>query len=89
MRAEYIELSTSHEWNHFNPREFIESLRGGIEINFDEVEICNIDGTLELNGVKILVYIRDQGYNRGYGYKFHIANCQTLQTARIQNRYER
>ena len=70
----------------------------GIEISPDEIEYAP-DGTLEYEGRKVVVYIRDQ-YN-SYKLvdpdeldpeqlcKFHVADCPTLKTMRSQNRYER
>jgi len=72
----------------------------GIDIeDINEVEVAD-DGTLYYKGRRVLVYIRDQHIrgqmlNRyqadpGYStYKYHVAECRTLQMMRENNRFGR
>lgn len=71
------------EWEKFNTKELLQKLNSieGIEVNIDEIIKSN-DGTFEYRGQKVLVYIRDQ-YARSQNfhgeYKYHIANCNTIE----------
>ncbi len=59
----------------------------GKDIPADKIEIA-VDGTLEYEGRKVTLYIRDQ--NVVYQpYKFHLSDCRTLRDMRAANRYER
>ena len=69
----------------------------GIEISPDEI-VYAPDGTLEYEGRKVVVYIRDQNVLNSYELvdpdpeqlrKFHVANCLTLKQMRAQSRYGR
>lgn len=63
----------------------------GIEVDINEI-IPSKNGTFEYKGQKVLVYIRDQYFNfrhRGGGYKFHIANCDTMKKAFQTGRQDR
>ncbi len=63
----------------------------GLDIVINEIEVLP-DGTLEYEGQKIIVYIRDQkiSYNGVQAeYKFHIAWCKTLEDMKEKGRYSR
>jgi hypothetical protein len=73
----------------------------GIDIPPEEIEYAP-DGTLEYNGRKVVVYIRDQYMFDSYESvnpaewvdpeqlcRFHVSDCPTLKTMRSQNRYDR
>jgi HNH endonuclease. len=65
-------------------------LSGGIEINLDEVKVHN-DGTLICNNKRVLLHIRDVSSIAGeYRMpKYHLANCQVLETMRRNSRFGR
>jgi len=90
MGAELIQWDSSSNWNSFDPFGFRSALRekGEVDIPFSEINISK-DGTLELYGQKILVYIRDQRYSYDLEYKFHIANCSTLIDAQRNQKYDK
>jgi hypothetical protein len=63
----------------------------GIDVAITEVDVWD-DQTLVYDGKRIVVYIRDQHAKyreQGRGYKYHLADCKTLQNMRRQKRYER
>lgn len=76
-------------WEQIDRFELLSKLDqiGEVDIPFVKVTINEIDKTLELHGRKILVYIRDQYYDREY--KFHVAHCATLSDAVNSERYSR
>ncbi len=90
MKAPFIEWDGCGDWNSFDPFGFREALRekGEVDIPFSEINVGE-DGTLELFGQKILVYIRDQRHSYDQEYKFHIANCATLIDAQRHSKYEK
>jgi hypothetical protein len=90
MGAELVQWDGSSSWNSFDPFGFRAALRekGEVDIPFTEINISK-DGTLELYGQKILVYIRDQRYSYDLEYKFHIANCATLVDAQRNQKYDK
>lgn len=90
MGAELLQWDGSSNWNSFDPFGFRAALRekGEVDIPFSEINISR-DGTLELFGQKILVYIRDQRYSYDLEYKFHIANCATLIDAQRNQKYDK
>jgi len=78
MGAELLTIFNSSNDYHADFEEIKRKLSGeGIDINFNDIEIID-DYTFEYKGQKVLVYIRDQRsiYD---GYKYHIANCSTIQ----------
>ena len=96
MRAELISWDSGGDWDSID----IELGGDGIEIPPEEIEYAP-DGTLEYQGRKVVVYIREQ-YNREqyvlgsyelidpeYLCKFHVADCPTLSQMRRQGRYDR
>ena len=68
----------------------------GIQVEPEEIKISD-DGTLEYEGRKVVVYIRDQFRLRNSDssndpqqlYKFHIVDCLTLQQMKRQGRHKR
>ena len=98
MGAELISWNSGGDWDPIDIDGLL--VTTGIDIPPDEIEYAP-DGTLEYEGRKVVVYIRDQ-YNRDqyvldsyelidpeYLCKFHVADCQTLSQMRGQGRYDR
>ncbi|MBF0308247.1 MAG: HNH endonuclease [Magnetococcales bacterium] len=71
--------------------EIIRLTTQGIEIPISEVKVLP-DGTIAYKNSRIIIYIRDivsfNNNNRGLP-KFHIANCDTLEKMRSNDRFER
>jgi hypothetical protein len=74
---------------------FAVQLREGLEIELKDVE-TNDGGLLSYKGYQVVLYIPDQGSrftevirNGVVGKKYHVADCQTLNAMRSQNRFER
>ncbi len=97
MGAELISWNSGGNWDPID----IELDGEGIEIPPEEIIIAP-DGTLEYEGRKVVVYIRDQyvfGSDKLVDIdelvapeqlcKFHVADCSILKTMRSQNRYDR
>lgn len=81
MRAEYVELEAVSKWQHITDDKLRELLETGeTEIDFSEIEVS--DGAFYFKGQSVLAYIRDQRGTYSGGYKFHIANCQTITGSR-------
>lgn len=66
----------------------------GIEIDFTEIE--SDSGVLSYKGRQVLLFIPDQGHaidtvldNPEKGRKYHVADCQTLDTMKKRNRFDR
>lgn len=67
----------------------------GIDVALDDLE--NNGGLLTYKGRQVLLYIPDHGWRvqdalespRKSGKKFHVAHCETLETMRSKNRFER
>ena len=90
MGAELEEWALGLNWKGFDPEEWRRLQTRGIEVKLDEVVPVD-DGTLEYRGQKIILYIRDQRFSSDHegGYRFHVADCKTLQDMRRKGRYER
>lgn len=88
MGAALIEVSQEDpEWTRLS----IKLEQEGIDVSFDEVEVQD-DFTFEYRGQKVVVYIRDQNsavMDRGGEYKFHVAQCRTLDSMQQKNRHGR
>ena len=97
MGAELISWSSGGNWDPID----IELGGDGKEILPEEIEYAP-DGTLEYQGRKVVVYIRDQHMFDSYESvnpdewidpeqlcRFHVADCPTLKTMKSQNRYDR
>ena len=57
----------------------------GIDVGDDEIKVAD-NGTLEYQGQKVILYIRDV---MGHLPKYHIVNCRTLKAMRKAERYKR
>ena len=57
----------------------------GITVGSDDVEVA-FDGTLEYQGRKVVLYIRDV---RGHLPKYHVVDCHTLSDMRSKGKYKR
>lgn len=94
MEAALIDWSPNSSWNRFNPDEWRRLNTVGLDVPLEDVESAE-DNTLEYKGEKVVLYIRDQQTNikykgsSGTGYRFHIADCQTLKNMRQAGRFER
>ena len=89
MGAELKEWGLGLNWQRFDPEEWRRLESEGLEVPLEDVIPAN-DGTLEYREEKIILYIRDQRIS-GYkgGYRFHVAECKTLEDMRRKGRYER
>lgn len=89
MNADYIQLS-ENTWQNFDSQDLLDRLRQGIEVNLEEV-IVSADGTFDYQGVKVLIYIKDQNYypDRDGEYKFHVSNCKTIEDFRRGGQLDR
>jgi len=93
MGAELKQWSPDLDWTGFDPEEWRKRLlrTTGIEVKLEDVVPAD-DGTLEWQGHKVILYIRDQrtsGYQGTRSYTFHVANCTTLHEMNRKGRYER
>jgi hypothetical protein len=90
MKAKLVDYGETSEWKIFDPEGFRSELntKGQTTVAAENLTIAK-DGTLELYGEKIVVYIRDQNSFYGGGYKFHFSNCRTIEEQRKNGRYER
>ena len=79
---ELVEGPGSDGWDPID----IELSGKGIDLVDPSQITVDDDGTLSYEGRKILVYIRDQ-YPNG-GYKFHVANCGTIQGMKNAGQFE-
>lgn len=66
----------------------------GVEINLDDLE--SSQGLLSVKGRQVILFIPDQGFSvdsvisdPSSGKKFHVAECQTLETMRQRGRFAR
>ena len=85
MEADLMPWESGRNWNPIS----IDGILGttGVDIPLDEIETA-ADGTLEYEGRKVVVYIRDQSVDY-QPYKFHVANCDKLQSMREEGRDKR
>jgi len=79
-------------WPNYDPYGYGKIIDEVGEVEVEDLEQFDYpdDGTIELLGRKVLVYIRDRKQSKGMKYglpKFHIANCTTLQEAKKNNCY--
>lgn len=75
-------------------RQIATRLKQGIEIDLDDLDVE--DGLLVYKGHQVILYIRDHGFRIGSalqdaskGNRFHVAECETLEKMRTQNRFDR
>jgi hypothetical protein len=78
--------------NRLTEAELERLVHGGLDVSGNDVRVLP-DGTLAYKDSRVLVYIRDvssykQARDDGLP-RFHLANCDTLQQMRRDNRYER
>lgn len=88
MRAELTPWRSGGDWEPIDIDGMLVTIglvTTGIDIRLDEIEYAS-DGTLEYEGQKVVVYIRDQHIR--YPYKFHVADCWALSEAKSQGRYD-
>lgn len=85
MNAHLVDWSESGIWNSIDIDEIL--VTTGHDIAPEELAVAR-DGTLEYEGRKVVVYIRDQ-LVQYKPYKFHVADCKTLTQMRLNNRYDR
>ena len=83
MNAELRSWNSDNDWDPISLA--LDTI--GLDISPDALEYPD-DGTLEYNGRKVVIYIRDQQVEY-QPYKFHVANCDTLSRMRADNRYDR
>ena len=99
MGAELISWNSGGDWDPIDIDGLL--VTTGIDIPPDEIEYAP-DGTLEYEGRKVVVYIRDQYVLDSYKLvdpdelvdpeqlcKFHVADCPTLKTMKSQNKFDR
>lgn len=86
MRAELIEYKVDYSWEKVDAGQFLKDLQTkGIDVLLEDIEF-NTDGTLEYNGSKVILYIRDAFVDPDFYHRFkraqnkyHVAQCQTIQ----------
>lgn len=94
MGADLKPWSPFRQWSRFNPDEWRRLQSEGIEVQLSEV-VPSSDGTLEYRGEKVVLYIRDQRASTRraaspyLGYRYHVADCTTLNNMRDKGRFER
>ncbi len=95
MGAKLISSDIGGDWKRINIDQILATI--GEDISLDKIEYAP-DGTLEYEGRKVLVYIRDQYFrhpdipsnlDRKRLRKFHVADCSTLQEMKEKGRYNR
>ena len=99
MGTELISWNSGGNWDPIDIDGLL--ITTGIDIPPDEIEYAP-DGTLEYEGRKVVVYIRDQYVLDSYKLvdpnelvdpeqlcKFHVADCPTLKTMKSQNKFDR
>ncbi len=77
--------------------EFDNRLTRGEEVEISLEDLENDNGLLSVNGVQILLFIPDNGFNISAvlsgeakkGKRFHVADCRTLERMRQANRFAR
>jgi hypothetical protein len=89
MGATYVEFSHV-DWETLDLDSLLKKLQEGIEVSLEEITISS-DGTFDYNGIKVLIYIKDQNYYAGRDneYKFHICNCEKIDEFRRLGRLDR
>ena len=83
----------TYTWDHLTEAELEMLNTKGIELTIEQLERCiQADGSFEWKGQKVLVYIKEQWVKNDYDdreYKYHIANCTTQVSMRLQGRINR
>lgn len=93
MGAPFIEWQAGGHWKEIDKEQLLRQLSTpeGIEIPYEQIDI-SADGTFEIAGQKVLVYIRDWDYNPNYNepvYKFHLCECHVITRFVQEGRYSR
>ena len=85
MGAPLISWEPGGDWEPIDIDEILKSTE--LVISSRDIEYAD-DGTLEYNGQKLIVYIRDQEeYYQPY--RFHVADCTTLKNMRDEGKYDK
>ena len=85
MGAPLIVWKPRGDWDPINIDGILESTE--LVITPRDIEYAS-DGTLEYNGQKLIVYIRDQE-EYFQPYRFHVADCSTLENMREEGKYDK
>ena len=85
MGAPLIVWKPRGDWAPINIDGILESTE--LVITPRDIEYAS-DGTLEYNGQKLIVYIRDQE-EYFQPYRFHVADCSTLESMREEGKYDK
>ena len=80
------ELSKGPNGDGWDPID-IELAGRGIDVEIEDIVVDPDNGTFSYNDRRVLVYIRDQYISYG-SYKFHVANCSTIQDMKKKKRFE-
>jgi hypothetical protein len=91
INAKLILWSPVFGWDSYNVRKTLDKDGEIKDVDLKNIKSC-ADGTLEIAGRKILVYLRDRRQiytDRGDYQKFHIADCKVLQDTRRDGRLNR
>lgn len=93
MKAEPVSVDLDINWG-VSDLSFDDELSRGIEINIGDLE--EKQGLLSVRGRQVLLYIPDHGLkieraidDPNARNKFHVADCQTLNRMRRENRFDR
>lgn len=89
MGAEYVEQDQDAvRWDPFDIRKIVEAMNAGTDVEVDPsvLEVVD-DGTLAINGERVLIYIRD--IRAGANPRAHIAHCSTLRGMIAMNKEDR
>ena len=85
MRAPLITWKPRGDWGPIDIDEILKPTE--LVISAKDIEYAP-DGTLEYNGQKLIVYIRDQE-EYFQPYRFHVADCSTLKSMREEGKYDK
>ena len=85
MRAPLITWKPRGDWPPIDIDEILKPTE--LVISAEDIEYAP-DGTLEYNGQKLTVYIRDQE-EYFQPYRFHVADCSTLKSMREGGKYDK
>lgn len=80
---ELIEGPAGNEWEPLD----IELFGRGVDLNIEEIVVDSKNGTFSYKDRRVLVYIRSQNVIYD-GYKFHVADCHTIQEMKKNKRFE-
>ena len=87
--TEIIKVDTV-EYHGLTKKELEELSTKGIVVESLDDIVNAVDGTFELKGKKVLVYIKEQRTSMwGSNYKYHISQCSTITDQQRRKRYNR